>query len=108
MGHLSVEQPTRRPGYVVRSCSDFDTAKEQPLSEEERIKEHQRFTQFAAELRKLLPSTDVFLRSIERTKGDMSQHECDAFEHSTTLFNSAAPLAAWIVVRPTCSDEVVM
>lgn len=109
MGDSHVQQPTRRPGYVVRSCSEFDTAKEQPQSEEERQCEQQRFSRLADELRRQLPSTDIFVRGLDSTTNapSSSQYEQATFEHSTTLFNSAAPLAAWVVVRPTCADDVV-
>lgn len=86
-------------------CYDIEAARtyqDRPVAAEE----------LANRLRSTLAGGDVFLRRPESsgpmpTDTSVEGSSKGSFKESTLLFNSAAPLGAWIVVRPRCTADVV-
>lgn len=109
MGDHNPQQSPWRPEPPARSRSAYDITVSEPLSKDEFEQRSQYFSDLADKL-KASVTGEVFVRTESRSQVDKlpkGKPAASGFGESTTLFNAAAPLAAWMVARPTSSEDVV-
>lgn len=129
--------PSLRPTAVARSSSAYDIDLPPRLDDHSHQTKMNHYSSLADELRKQVSGTQVLIRDaraltvedlpvqkeaqtqseqVASTNDTFQNHNAanvndpsksTSFANSTTLFNSAAPLAAWLVVRPKNAEDVV-
>lgn len=99
---------TPRPVILTGSLSAYDVPRGAPDSPSTIQSKRNEFASHAKDLQGLLRGAVLTEQEPSKTSSPDAQdpsHISD-FRESVSLFNGAAPLTVWIVVKPVCVDDI--